>query len=85
MELTVLTPEKEFFSGQVTAVKVPGTTGRFEVLENHAPIVSALTNGEVEITKANGERVRFNIARGFIEVLNNKVSVLAQVAAEAEE
>jgi len=47
MELVVLTPEKEIFQGSITAVKVPGTSGHFEVLKDHAPIVSSLTTGAV--------------------------------------
>ncbi len=78
MNLTVLTPGKELFNGAITSVKVPGFNGQFEVLKNHAPIVSALQNGEVRILPASGEKVTFSIEKGFIEVLNNEVSVLVQ-------
>ena len=77
MKLIVLTPEKEFFEGEVQSIKVPGITGQFEILDHHAPIVSALTKGEIRITSSQGD-TKFTIERGFIEVLNNEVSVLVQ-------
>lgn len=82
MVITVLSPEKEIFSGEITSVKVPGTTGHFEVLQNHAPIVAALAAGGVRIKKTNGETINFDIRKGFIEVLYNEVSLLVQVSDE---
>ena len=79
MNISVLSPEREIFSGEITSVKVPGTTGQFEVLQNHAPIVAALTEGSVRIKKANGETYKFDIKKGFIEVLYNQISLLVQV------
>lgn len=76
MNLTVLTPEKELFSGNITSVKVPGIKGQFEILKGHAPIVSALTNGNVRIIDSSGNKTEIAIAKGFIEVLRNEVSVL---------
>lgn len=76
MHLTVLTPDREYFKGKIKGVIVPGLKGRFEVLENHAPIISSLQQGEVKIIPANGENVTFNISNGFIEVLNNEVALL---------
>ncbi len=55
MNITILTPEKEIFKGAIKSVKVPGTLGQFQVLENHAPIVSSLETGKVEIVTAKGE------------------------------
>ena len=78
MELIVLTPEKEIFSGEINSVKVPGASGQFEILNGHAPIVSSLVTGPVRITKANGEKSEFEITKGFVEVLNNEVSLLVQ-------
>jgi len=78
MNITVLSPDKEIFQGEITSVKVPGTSGQFEVLSNHAPIVSSLDDGQVRIIKSDGERMTFKIERGFIEVLNNEVSLLVQ-------
>lgn len=79
MNISVLSPEREIFSGEITSVKVPGTTGQFEVLQNHAPIVAALTEGSIRIKKANGETLKFDIKKGFIEVLYNQISLLVQV------
>lgn len=77
MKLVILTPEKEYFNGEIEAIKVPGVAGGFEILKGHAPIVSALTNGTIKVTKAEGNKTNFMITGGFIEVLNNEVSVLA--------
>ncbi|MBV6441276.1 MAG: ATP synthase epsilon chain [Saprospiraceae bacterium] len=76
MNLVILSPEKEIFSGAVKSVKVPGSAGQFEMLENHAPIVSSLAKGEVRVLKANGEKMIFKVEGGFVEMLNNEVSLL---------
>jgi F-type H+-transporting ATPase subunit epsilon len=76
MHLTILSPEREIFTGAVKSVKVPGANGAFEMLENHAPIVAALDRGEVRIIQANGERTTFQITGGFVEMLNNEVALL---------
>ena len=81
MLLVALTPENELFNGDIQSVKVPGTTGQFEILNGHAAIVAALGEGEVRILDANGERSTFNIKKGFVEVLNNEVSLLIQALA----
>ncbi len=78
MNLIVLTPEKEIYQGQITSVKVPGISGQFEILNNHAPIVAALGQGDVRILDAKGEKKIFTIKKGFIEVLKNEVSLLVQ-------
>ena len=78
MNISVLTPDKEIFEGEITSVKVPGVGGQFEVLANHAAVVSALGSGQVRLSKTSGEKMIFNIEKGFIEVLNNKVSLLVQ-------
>jgi F-type H+-transporting ATPase subunit epsilon len=76
MNLTILTPEKEVYNGQVKSVQVPGTGGKFEVLNGHAPIVSSLSNGTVKVTDEGGNQNIFEIEKGFIEVLYNEVSLL---------
>jgi F-type H+-transporting ATPase subunit epsilon len=78
MNITVLTPDKEIFKGGITSVKVPGTGGQFQILKNHAAIVSSLSKGAITIVKDNGEKMKFTIEKGFIEVLNNEVSLLVQ-------
>lgn len=82
MNIAVLTPDKEIFEGPIASVKVPGTHGQFQVLKNHAPIVSSLEAGEVTLKKENGEDYKFSIERGFIEVLNNKITLLVQGVTE---
>jgi F-type H+-transporting ATPase subunit epsilon len=76
MNLTILSPDKEIFSGAVKSVKVPGSAGQFEMLDNHAPIVSSLAKGEVRVIKANGEKITLKVEGGFVEILNNEVSLL---------
>ena len=78
MNIAVLTPDSEIFEGTVKSVKVPGTNGSFQLLENHAAMVSSLGDGKVSITKADGESMEFTISKGFIEVNNNVVSLLVQ-------
>ena len=55
MNLTILSPEKEIFSGDVKSVKVPGSAGQFEMLDNHAPIVASLAKGEIRVLTDKGE------------------------------
>jgi len=76
MNLVVLSPEKEIFSGAVKSVQVPGTDGSFQMLENHAAIVSSLREGAVNVVKSNGEKLTFEVTGGFVECLNNEVSLL---------
>lgn len=80
MNCIVLTPEKELLNMEVKSVKVPGVSGQFEILNNHAPIVSALGQGAIRIIPVSGENINFNITKGFVEVLNNEVSLLVQEA-----
>lgn len=78
MNLVILTPEKEVFSGEITSVKVPGTSGQFEILKGHAAIVSSLTEGEVRIIDGSGSKKGYTIEKGFIEVINDEVSLLVR-------
>lgn len=78
MNLTILTADKSVFSGAITSVKVPGISGGFQILNNHAPVVAALLDGQVTVKKADGSTMEMNIQRGFIEVLNNEISLLVQ-------
>lgn len=77
MYLEIITPDKKVFSGEVTSVKVPGANGQFQVLKNHAPIISTLSNGKVTV-KTSTETKTFEVKGGVIEVLKNKVVVLAE-------
>jgi len=90
MNLEILTPEKKLFSGEVYGVQMPGISGSFEVLEKHAPLVSALKAGRIKVLKdkttgPGGHFSFFDIQGGFVEVLNNKVTVLVEGATAVEE
>jgi F-type H+-transporting ATPase subunit epsilon len=78
MHLEIITPDRKVFDGEATAVRFPGTDGSFEVLNNHAPLIAALKEGDVTVTGAGGGT--FHIGGGIVEVLRNKVTVLAESA-----
>jgi F-type H+-transporting ATPase subunit epsilon len=82
MTLEILTPDKKIFSGEVYGVQLPGISGMFEVLDKHAPIVSALKEGKLKILKDKSASSQYNIQGGFVEVLDNKASVLVEGATE---
>jgi F-type H+-transporting ATPase subunit epsilon len=77
MILEILTPDKKVFEGEVTSVSLPGTMGSFEILNNHAPIISTLEDGKLTVRGAGKEEV-FMIQGGVVENLNNHVVVLAE-------
>ena len=76
MNLVVLSPEKEIFSGAIKSIQVPGADGSFQLLEGHAAIVASLKEGPVNVVKSNGEKLSFEVSGGFVECLNNEVSLL---------
>lgn len=76
MHLEILTPEKKVFEGEVTVVTFPGADGSFQVLDNHAPLISLLKEGVVEYKGKEGAH-NLAITGGVVEVLRNKVIVLA--------
>lgn len=78
MTLEILTPEKKIFSGEVYGVQLPGIGGLFEVLDRHAPLVSALKAGNLKILKDKSATSNYKIQGGFVEVLNNKTMVLVE-------
>ena len=85
MNLEILTPEKKLYSGEVYGVQMPGISGSFEVLDRHAPLVSALKPGRVKVLKDKQNHFAyFDIQGGFVEVLNNKVTLLAEGATPVE-
>jgi len=77
MNLEILTPDKKVFEGEVRSVTVPGAMGSFEILNNHAPIISTLDDGKL-IVRTSGKEDTYLIKGGVVEVLNNKVMVLAE-------
>jgi F-type H+-transporting ATPase subunit epsilon len=77
MYLEIITPDKLVYSGEVTAVTFPGSEGSFGVLKNHAPIISTLKKGKVKVTDKQTTHT-FDVKGGVVEVLNNKITVLAE-------
>ena len=85
MTLEILTPERKLYSGEVYGVQLPGISGSFEVMDKHAPLVSGLKAGRLKILKDKQNHFAyFDIQSGFVEVLNNKVIVLAEGAIPVE-
>jgi len=82
MVLEILTPDRKIFSGDVYGVQLPGIDGMFEVLEKHAPLVSALKAGKLKILKDKDSTNLYSIQSGFVEVLNNRATVLVEGAKE---
>jgi len=76
MHLEILTPEKKVFEGDVTIATFPGADGSFQVMDNHAPLISLLKEGTVEY-KGKGTSQNLQITGGVVEVLGNKVILLA--------
>lgn len=79
----ILTPNGSLFDGEVSGVQVPGSEGNFEMLFNHAPIVSTLTIGKVVIKKEDQSELVFAVNGGFIEMSDNQMTLLAEEAVEA--
>ncbi len=80
MQLDILTPEQKVFSGKVYGVQLPGIGGLFEVLDKHAPLVSALKPGTLKILNDKSKTTSFQIQGGFVEVIHNKTTVLVEGA-----
>jgi len=80
MQLDILTPERKVFSGKVYGIYLPGTEGSFEILENHAPIIASLGKGKMKILKDKHTTETYDISGGFVEMINNKASVLIEDA-----
>jgi F-type H+-transporting ATPase subunit epsilon len=78
MQLEIITPEHTLFSGEVDLVQLPGIDGSFEILNNHAPLISVLSGGKVKIRDERKGLQYFDIKGGVVEVLNNKVLLLAE-------
>ena len=77
MHLEIITPEKKVFEGEVSEIMVPGSHGRFQMLENHAAIISTLANGTVKVKTTSGIET-FELKGGVVELLSNKVIILAE-------
>ena len=80
MFLEIITPDKKVFSGEVKLVQLPGSKSPFEILNNHAPIISTLTNGKIKVIDMNDEVSFYEVKDGVIESKANKIIVLAESA-----
>ena len=76
-KLSILTPERAVFEGDVEYVQAPGTEGYLGVLANHAALVTGLAEGTLTVRHAGGKEDRWQVAGGFLEVSDNKATVLA--------
>jgi F-type H+-transporting ATPase subunit epsilon len=78
MKVEIVTPDVKVFEGEARHVQLPGASGLFGVLKNHAPIISTLVEGKVKVEALDGDISVFNITGGVVEVNSNKVIVLAE-------
>ncbi|MBE0675004.1 MAG: ATP synthase F1 subunit epsilon [Bacteroidales bacterium] len=78
MKLEIITPDATAYAGKVRSVKVPGSKGSFQVLRDHAPIISTLETGKVTVVDAQGKELIFEISGGVIEVKMNRIILLAE-------
>ncbi|SHK32439.1 F0F1 ATP synthase subunit epsilon [Rhodothermus profundi] len=81
----IVAPDRRVFRGEALSVRAPGVEGSFEVRYNHAPMVAAITVGPLFVTTPAGERITFATSGGFVEVLGNTVTILAETAEPASE
>jgi F-type H+-transporting ATPase subunit epsilon len=80
MLLEIISPDQTLYSGEVDLVQVPGSKGSFEILRNHAPIISTLDQGKINIVDQKGGTTFFDVDGGVLEAKNNKIIVLAETA-----
>lgn len=81
----LLTPEGSRFEGEVESVRVPGSNGDFQMLHNHAPIVSSLGIGKISIKQKGKNTLFFAVSGGFIEMSDNQLTILAEKAEKSSE
>lgn len=80
MKLEIITPDSAIYSGKIRSVRVPGTNGSFQILRDHAPIISTLEKGTVTVVDFQGKFLFFEISGGVIEVKMNRIILLAESA-----
>ncbi len=80
MRLEIITPDSAVYTGKIRSVRVPGTKGSFQILRDHAPIISTLENGTVTVVDFQGKHLFFEISGGLIEVKMNRIILLAESA-----
>ena len=78
MQLEIVTPDSKVYEGEITSIALPGIDGSFQILNNHAPIVSALGTGKMKVVDSENQTQEYTISGGVVEMNNNKVIVLAE-------
>lgn len=84
-QLDIVTPRRVLFSGSVVSFNAPGTVGGFQVLHNHAPLLSLMTVGEMKLLSSGGEVFTFATTGGIVDVRENKAVILAESAERADQ
>jgi F-type H+-transporting ATPase subunit epsilon len=82
MKIEIITPDRKVYEGDVKSVRVPGKKGSFQMLKDHAPIISTLEKGPVIMIDQTGNQIRFEIDGGVVEVKMNKIILLAESVQE---
>jgi F-type H+-transporting ATPase subunit epsilon len=77
MKIEIITPDKKIFEGEIKSVRVPGKKGSFQVLKDHAPIISTLEKGSVWMVDQENNEIKYEINGGVIEVKANRIILLA--------
>jgi len=85
INLEIITPSKQAFSGKVKSLTVPGTAGSFQVLYNHSPLISTFEIGKIKIEDLEGKYLEFVTSGGTVEVTENKILLLADSIESKEE
>ena len=78
MKLEIITPDATVFDGEASLVQLPGYDGSFEILKNHAPMISILKKGNIQLMEESGNEKTFEINGGVLEIHDNKILILAE-------
>ena len=78
MNIEIVTPDSTIYEGEVSLAQFPGLDGSFEVMNNHAPMIAALKKGKIKVIEAKKNTLYFDVNGGVVEILKNKIQVLAE-------
>ena len=78
MKIEIVTPDSTIYEGEVSLAQFPGLDGSFEVMNNHAPMIAALKKGKIKLIEAKKNTLYFDVNGGVVEILKNKIQVLAE-------